>query len=129
LRVVVIALFLLCPALTCSARDTIAPPPAEEPGGIKPNVITWSTASEKDSFGYDVFRGLSESGPFEAVNPDVIPGAGTTDIPQQYRFVDESVEPDTVYWYYVESISLTGERRRITPVYPSKPKSAGRTAE
>lgn len=86
----------------------------------EPNVIRWSTASEHDSFGYDVYRGSSPEGPFTVVNDEVIPGAGTTDLPQSYRFVDEAVEPDTTYWYYIESISLTGERRRITPIHPSR---------
>jgi len=86
----------------------------------KPNVIRWSTASEHDSFGYDIYRGISEDGPFSVINSDVIPGAGTTDLPNSYEFIDDVIEPETVYWYYIESISLSGERKQITPVYPSK---------
>ncbi|MEJ8567671.1 hypothetical protein [Elongatibacter sediminis] len=95
---------------------------AETTTAPEPNVITWSTASEHGSFGYDVYRGLSENGPFTAVNAEIIPGAGTTDLTRHYEFVDEDIEPDTTYWYYIESISLTGERKRITPIHPSKPK-------
>jgi hypothetical protein len=91
---------------------------------VKPNVIRWATASEKDNFGYDVYRGLAEEGPFERINEEAIPGAGTTDIPQRYEFTDSSIEAETVYWYYVESISLNGDRKRMTPVYPSKPRPA-----
>ena len=91
--------------------------------GLKPNVIRWSTASEQGNFGYDVYRGLAEEGPFVRVNQEPIAGAGTTDMPQRYEFRDESIEPDTVYWYYVESISLNGERRRMTPIYASTPRS------
>jgi len=91
--------------------------------GIKPNVIRWSTASEHDSFGYDIYRGISEDGPFSVINSEVIPGAGTTDMPNSYEFVDDVIEPDTIYWYYIESISLSGERKQITPVYPSKRKT------
>jgi hypothetical protein len=91
---------------------------------LKPNVVRWATASEKDNFGYDVFRGSFEEGPFEQVNSETIPGGGTTDIPQRYEFTDSSIQPDTVYWYYVESISLNGDRNRMTPIYPSKPKRA-----
>lgn len=88
----------------------------------KPNVIRWATASEKDNFGYDIYRGLSEEGPFERINPDTIPGAGTTDIPQKYEYSDLNIQAETVYWYYVESISLNGGRKRMTPIYPSTPK-------
>jgi hypothetical protein len=95
---------------------------AGQVAGIEPNTVRWATASEKDNFGYDVYRGLSESGPFERINQDTIPGAGTTDIPQSYEYIDSAIQPDVVYWYYVESISLNGDRQRMTPIYPSTPK-------
>jgi hypothetical protein len=97
--------------------------PAASQGTIEPNVIRWETASEQDNFGYDIYRGLSEEGPFERINPEIIPGAGTTDIPQNYEFSDNGIQPETIYWYYVESISLSGDRRRMTPIYPSRPKA------
>lgn len=124
LKSVFYLLFLLGLAVdACGQQETVHPPIVE------PNVISWGTASEHGSFGYDVFRGTSEDGPFSPVNPEVIPAAGTTDIPQRYEFIDDSIEPDTEYWYYIESISLTGERKRITPVYASKPRPATQAAE
>lgn len=97
---------------------------AARPGVEQPlfNTITWSTASELDNFGFDVFRGLSESGPFVRLTPQPVPGAGTTDVTQSYEFVDDSIEPGVVYFYYVEAISLAGVRERFTPVFPSRPK-------
>jgi len=50
-------------------------------------------------------------------------GAGTVDTPQYYSFVDDSIEAETAYYYYVESISMNGVRERFTPVIRSKPKS------
>jgi len=88
---------------------------------LKPKVIRWSTASEHDSFGYDIYRGLSADGPFSVINSEVIPGAGTTDMPSSYEFSDTDIEAGMTYWYYIESISLQGERKRITPIYPSNP--------
>ena len=92
---------------------------ADQAAAVEPNTVRWATASEKDNFGYDVYRGLSEQGPFERINGDTIPGAGTTDIPQQYEYTDSAIQPGVVYWYYVESISLNGDRQRMTPIYPS----------
>ncbi len=86
------------------------------------NTLKWSTASEVDNFGYDVYRGDSEEGPFERLNPDPVPGAGTTDEPTYYRFVDDTIDPYKTYFYYIESISMGGVRERFTPVFPSKPK-------
>lgn len=102
---------------------------AERPPAAKPNVVRWGTASEHGNFGYNVYRGLSEDGPFVQVNDEPIPGAGTTDIPQRYEYLDTSILADTAYWYYVESISLNGDRRRVTPIYMSKPKPAAPAAE
>ena len=45
------------------------------------NTLKWTTASEVDNFGFDIFRGSSEDGPFERVNETPIAGAGTVDEP------------------------------------------------
>jgi len=106
-------------------RTGLASGPASGPDSVlkpEPNTVRWATASERDNFGFEVYRGLSESGPFEKINPDVIRAAGTTDMPQRYEYTDDTNEPDTIYWYYIESISMNGERKRISPVYSSEPK-------
>jgi len=87
------------------------------------NTITWSTASESDNFGFDVYRAEQVDGPYARITPQPILGAGTTDLTTGYRFVDDEIEADTVYWYYAESISLSGERKRFTPVMKAPPKN------
>ncbi|MEE8524339.1 MAG: hypothetical protein V3T72_10445 [Thermoanaerobaculia bacterium] len=96
-------------------------PAAEEPQTYD-NTIRWATASEVDNFGFDVFRSESEDGPFEQLNAKVIEGAGTADEPQQYQFVDDTIDPHKTYYYYVESISMSGVRKRFTPVGKAPPK-------
>ena len=86
------------------------------------NTLKWSTASEVDNFGYDIYRGESEDGPFERITADPITGAGTTDEVSEYRYEDDTIDPYKLYYYYVESISMSGERERFTPVFPAKPK-------
>ncbi|MEM1110360.1 MAG: hypothetical protein AAGI11_00510 [Pseudomonadota bacterium] len=95
-----------------------------EPWQIAPNTIRWTTQSEQDVFGYDIYRGDQQDGPFERINTQTILGVGTTDLPQSYQFSDAEIDAETVYWYYVETVALTGERKPLTPVYPSPPKSA-----
>ena len=94
---------------------------AEEVAGIS-NRVKWVTASEVNNFGFDVLRGDSEDGPFVKINEITVPGAGNSDIPNQYEFVDEAIEAGKVYWYYVESISMSGEREKFTPTFQSKPR-------
>lgn len=90
------------------------------------NTARWSTASELENFGYDVYRGDAEEGPFERLTADPIQGAGTSDEPQQYSFRDENIDPCKAYWYYVESISTSGTREKFTPVFqaPAKRRAA-----
>ena len=95
--------------------------PAEEGIGIS-NHVKWVTESELNNFGFDVLRGDCEEGPFTRVNENTIPGAGSSDIPNQYEFIDETIEAGKVYWYYVESISMSGEREKFTPTFQSRAK-------
>ncbi len=95
---------------------------AEESTGIS-NKIKWETASELNNFGFDVLRGDGEEGPFTKVNENMIPGAGSIDTPRHYEFIDDTIEAEKVYWYYVESISMSGERQKFTPTFQSRAKS------
>lgn len=100
--------------------------PVEEP---PVNTLKWTTASEVDNFGFDIYRGLSEDGPFEKITAEVLAGAGTTDEPQDYVFVDDAIDPTRDYFYYIESISLGGVREKFSPIIRSpakKPADASR---
>ncbi len=119
-------------ALSCHSMAPAppVPPPIMEPAGDEPpptNTLRWSTASEVDNFGFDVYRGASEEGPFERLTIDPIPGAGTTDTPSQYQYVDETIDPGTTYYYYVESISLQGIREQFTPIIKANAKRPATT--
>ena len=99
-----------------------APEPAGEEKPPYESKVRWKTASEVDNFGFDVYRAESEEGPFERVTERPIQGAGTSDVPQQYEWVDTRIDPRRAYYYYVESISMSGVRERFTPVIRAKPK-------
>ena len=133
-----LCLLFACQTTTRTAR--VAPEPAApEPAAPEPaaaaeeesynNTIKWSTASEVDNFGFDVFRGDSPEGPFERLNAETIEGAGTSDEPSDYRYVDDTIDPHRTYYYYVESISMDGVRERFTPVGKAGPKIKPETDE
>lgn len=88
------------------------------------NTVTWSTASESDNFGFDVYRAETPEGPFVRITPQPVLGAGTSDLIGNYRFVDRKIDAGRAYFYYVESISLSGKRKRFTPVMQAPPKQA-----
>ncbi len=108
------------------ASDSEAPPTVEQsevaPEEPLVNTIRWTTASEVENFGFDVYRSTSEDGPFERITAEPIPGAGTTDEPQRYVYVDDTIDPTVGYYYYLESISMQGVRERFSPINYSPPK-------
>jgi hypothetical protein len=103
---------LLLALLVASPVAADEPPAAEKPT----NTLRWTTASELDNFGFDVYRALAKDGPFERITKKPIAGHGTIDTPSRYTWVDENIDPAVDYWYYVESITLQGYRERFTPV-------------
>ena len=117
------------PADEAAPREAAAAPgesaPAEEP---LVNRLKWSTATEVDNFGFDIYRSTSEDGPFDRITSQPIPGAGTVDEPSYYEFVDDTIDPGIDYFYYVESISVDGIRETFSPIIraPAKhPSSEG----
>lgn len=87
------------------------------------NTVRWTTASESDVFGYDVYRAEQREGPFERVTPQPVAGGGSTDLIRRYEFEDRGIEAGVVYFYYVEQISLSGTREALTPVFEAPPKA------
>jgi chitodextrinase len=86
------------------------------------NTAHWTTASEEENFGYDVYRGDSESGPFVKLTKQPILGNGTTLETHKYEYADDAIDPCRDYWYYVESIGTDGTREKFTPVFHVPPK-------
>ncbi len=93
-------------------------PPAER----VTNTARWTTASENDTFGYDVYRSDSENGKFVRITKKPVLGHGTTSETNTYEFVDDTIDPCKDYFYYVEEITTTGERSKFTSVFRAKAK-------
>jgi hypothetical protein len=101
---------------TCGDQSAV---PAEQRIANTPR---WTLASQQDTFGFDVYRGDAEEGPFARITPKPILGAGTTDETHKYEYRDDSIDPCKAYWYYVEEISTNGGRSKFTPVFRAAPK-------
>lgn len=94
------------------------------------NTARWTTASEQNNFGFDVFRGDSEKGEFKKLTKEPILGAGTSDETHKYDFHDDSIDPCKDYWYYVEGITTSGSHEKFTPTFraPAKRRAVGSPA-
>jgi hypothetical protein len=104
----------------CASSGGDAPAPAADVPPV--NTLKWTTASEVDNFGFDIYRSPAEDGSFDRITSEPLAGAGTTDEPQSYVFVDDDIDPTKDYYYYIESISLGGVRETFSPVIRSPAK-------
>ncbi len=80
--------------------------------------LQWTTQSENNNLGWNVYRSLSENvEQSNQMNNVLIPGYGTTSEPTDYVFTDvNEVENNTSYWYWIESTSYSGETEIFGPV-------------
>lgn len=85
------------------------------------NRLHWTTASEQDSFAFEVFRSDSETGAASRISATPILAAGTTDETHRYEYHDTVVEPLRSYWYSVDLIHTDGSRERIVSAWKSEP--------
>jgi hypothetical protein len=68
--------------------------------------ISWTTETESGNQGFYIYRGTTDDlATSVQLNYDLISGAGSSTEPLNYSYMDESVEDNTIYWYWLESVS------------------------
>ena len=77
-------------------------------------VITWSTQSELNNAGFFIKRSQQRDGEFQIINATMIAGAGTSSEKQFYTYTDTTAQPNVVYYYQIEDVSLDGNRQTLT---------------
>lgn len=92
-------------ALTEDELKTLAPD--ESPGRVR---IGWKTESQDETYGFNILRANHREGPYRAINPAIIPGEGTTNVPKGYCFEDTTVKRGQTYFYQIEEVTNAGIR-------------------
>ena len=83
-------------------------------------MITWETQSELNNAGFFIKRSQQKNGEFQVVNPTMIAGAGTISEKQSYTYTDTTAQPNIVYYYQIEDVSLDGQRQTLTRAHRLK---------
>jgi hypothetical protein len=85
--------------------------------------LSWTTQSESDNLGWNVYRSPSQNfGQAYHINTEMITGAGSTSEPTDYTFIDPyPVAVGNDYWFWLESISFSGESETFGSVTLSVP--------
>ena len=73
-------------------------------------VIEWSTASEVDTAGFNIYRMSSPAKEKVKVNPELIPGSFEPLSGGVYQFTDENITPGMTYTYSLEEIEINGRK-------------------
>ena len=71
-------------------------------------IIKWSTESETDNAGFNIYRSTSEEGDYEQINDLLISAEGSITEGAEYEFVDEDVKNKKTYYYKLEDIDMLG---------------------
>lgn len=74
-------------------------------------LLRWRTLSERETAGFRVYR--SAAGAEVLLTPRLIPGAGTSLVPIDYRFVDQNVRPGMGYAYRLTEVTLSGREATV----------------
>lgn len=119
---VLITLPLLLAIANASAADCPAPADGKPHG----NRLRWTTASEQDSFGFEVFRAGSENGELARITKNPVLAAGTTDETHHYEYRDETIDPQRDYWYSVDLVHTDNSRERIISAWKAPAKCAAK---
>ena len=78
--------------------------------------LTWSTATERDTAGFRLWRSDSLVGDFERINASIIPSEGDAYSGAEYAYTDAGLESGETYFYKLEDVDLSGRSTFHGPV-------------
>jgi hypothetical protein len=79
-------------------------------------VVEWTTASEINTSGFNLYRSERAEGPYVKINAQVIPASTDPLVGGQYRFEDVTVTAGQTYYYELEDVELDGASTRHGPI-------------
>jgi hypothetical protein len=88
--------------------------------------VSWKTASELNTAGFNVYRGESPDKVVLRLNQTTIPPAIDSLRGAEYKYVDRKAKPGIGYYYKIEEIELSGESNFYGPIEHTA-KGAGKT--
>ncbi len=78
-------------------------------------LINWTTETEPDNAGFNLYRSTEENGEYVKINESMIPAQGTATSGGSYSFID-AVEQSGTYYYKLESIAFNGQSQFFGPI-------------
>jgi hypothetical protein len=79
-------------------------------------VVEWSTASELNTVGFNLYRGEDPKGKFQIINSKLITSSPDALVGGNYFFRDTSVQAGHTYYYMLEDMDANGAANRNGPI-------------
>jgi|GEM_PF-3124019 len=77
-------------------------------------LLKWSVTHESGVYGYAVYRGETDLGPFVRVSRDTLRAIENGGEQGDYQWRDTSAEPGKSYWYYIAALQNDGHKRKLS---------------
>lgn len=79
-------------------------------------IIEWSTETEVNTIGFNLYRSESPEGPFTRVNDQLIPSSPDPLVGGHYVYTDTQVVAGRTYYYELEDVEVSGISTRHGPI-------------
>lgn len=79
-------------------------------------IVKWETASELETAGFNVYRGLSPDAINQRLNANLILPAIDPLQGGVYEYRDPQVEPGRTYYYRIEEVEIGGQTNQYGPI-------------
>jgi len=79
-------------------------------------IVEWTTASEINTSGFNLYRSEQADGPYVKINAQLIPASTDPLVGGKYRYEDTNVTPGRTYYYQLEDIEMNGASTRHGPI-------------
>lgn len=74
-------------------------------------LLQWTTRSETNNLGFNVLRSQDNSlSNAQVINPELIEGKTESKSGRSYEYIDTFVEEESLYYYWLEDVSLNGAK-------------------
>ncbi len=99
-----------CTYITLESFEAVA----RKDGSI---LLHWVTGTEIGTAGFDLYRSESpDFESFEKINPRMVEPTGSPVAGAEYKVLDRSVKPGTLYYYFLVEIDVNGKMSTFGPV-------------
>jgi hypothetical protein len=84
-------------------------------GSASSITVEWTTASELNTAGFNLYRSESAAGDYQRLNAELVPGSTDPLTGGSYSYTDTNVIAGRTYYYQLEDIETSGATTRHEP--------------